>query len=63
MKRIVLDFLRRGFAACGLGPIVLAVLYMILQRQAAAGISVIGSEGEFPRTVTVCKRIDERPKS
>lgn len=35
----------------------------LLRRQAAAGISVIGSEGEFPRTVTVCKRIDERPKS
>ena len=35
MKKIVLDFLRRGFAACGFGPIVLAVLYLILQQSAA----------------------------
>ena len=31
MKKIILEFLRRGFAACGMGPIILAVLYMILQ--------------------------------
>ena len=30
MKKNVLGFLRRGFYACGLGPIVLAVLYLIL---------------------------------
>ena len=30
MKKIVLDFLRRGVSACGLGPLVLAVLYLIL---------------------------------
>ncbi len=35
MKRFVLDFLRRGFIACGIGPIVLAVLYLILQQSAA----------------------------
>lgn len=35
MKKFVLDFLRRGFIACGLGPIVLAVLYLILQQSAA----------------------------
>ena len=33
MKRIVLEFLRRGIMACGLGPLVLAVLYLILQQQ------------------------------
>lgn len=33
MKKIVLEFLRRGLAASGLGPIVLAILYLILQRQ------------------------------
>ena len=32
MKNIVKEFLRRGIAACGLGPIVLAILYLILQR-------------------------------
>ena len=35
MKRTVLDFLRRGSVACGFGPLVLAVVYLILQRQAA----------------------------
>ena len=33
MKRIVFDFFRRGLAACGFGPLVLAVLYLILQGQ------------------------------
>lgn len=32
MKNTVKEFLRRGIAACGLGPIVLAILYLILQR-------------------------------
>ena len=32
MKKNVLEFLRRGIAACGLGPIVLAILYLILQH-------------------------------
>lgn len=34
MKKISLEFLRRGFSACGLGPIVLAIFYLILQKQA-----------------------------
>lgn len=33
MKKIISEFFRRGMAACGLGPLVLAVLYLILQRQ------------------------------
>ena len=33
MKRIFFDFFRRGLAACGFGPLVLAVLYLILQGQ------------------------------
>lgn len=32
MKKHVLEFMRRGLAACGLGPVVLAVLYLILHR-------------------------------
>ena len=32
MKRIILEFFRRGLIACGLGPIVLAILYLILQH-------------------------------
>ena len=34
MKKYILEFLRRGFVACGFGPIVLAVFYLILQHQA-----------------------------
>ena len=30
IKKYVIDFLRRGLVACGIGPLVLAVLYLIL---------------------------------
>lgn len=33
MKRLILDFVRRGLAAFGFGPIVLAIVYFILQQQ------------------------------
>ena len=33
MKKIVLEFLRRGLLAFGFGPLVLAILYFILQHQ------------------------------
>ena len=33
MKRYIFEFFRRGFTACGFGPIVLAILYLILQQQ------------------------------
>lgn len=35
MKKEVKEFLRRGAAACGLGPVVLAILYLILQNSGA----------------------------
>ena len=35
MKKHVWEFCRRGLAACGFGPMVLAILYLILQRHAA----------------------------
>jgi len=35
MKKFVLEFLRRGSIACGLGPIVLAILYLIVQKTSA----------------------------
>ena len=35
MKKVVMGFLHRGLVACGLGPVVLAVLYLILQRTGA----------------------------
>ena len=33
MKKHIFDFIRRGLGAWGLGPIILAVLYLILQQQ------------------------------
>lgn len=35
MKKNVLEFFRRGLIACGFGPIVLAIFYLILQHQCA----------------------------
>ena len=35
MKKNILEFLRRGLAACGFGPMVLAILYLALERHAA----------------------------
>ncbi len=32
MKRLASEFVRRGLTACGFGPMVLALLYLILQR-------------------------------
>lgn len=34
MKKWILDFLHRGLVACGFGPIVLAVIFLILHRYA-----------------------------
>ena len=31
MRKYILEFLRRGLAACGFGPVVLAVIYLILR--------------------------------
>ena len=35
MKKFVMEFVRRGFIATGLGPIVLAIVYLILKQSAA----------------------------
>ena len=35
MKKHVLEFVRRGLIACGFGPIVLVILYLVLQHHAA----------------------------
>ena len=35
MKKFVFAFVRRGLSACGLGPIVLSFLYLILQETTA----------------------------
>ena len=33
MKKIILEFFRRGLIACGFGPLVLAIFYLILDKQ------------------------------
>lgn len=35
MKKFILEFLRRGLIAAGIGPIVLAIVYLILQQTGA----------------------------
>ena len=35
IKQTILEFFRRGLVACGLGPLVLAVFYLILDHQGA----------------------------
>lgn len=35
MKKFAIGFLHRGLIAAGIGPIVLAILYLILQQTAA----------------------------
>lgn len=42
MKNHVMEFLRRGLVAWGIGPLVLAVLYLILRRQADVQILTVG---------------------
>lgn len=33
MRKNILDFFRKGLIACGIGPLVLVVLYLILQKE------------------------------
>lgn len=42
MKRLALDFLRRGLIACGMGPVVLVVLYLILEHQGLISLLTVG---------------------
>jgi hypothetical protein len=34
MKKFILEFLHRGFIAASIGPIILAIVYLILQQSA-----------------------------
>ena len=42
MKKHVLDFIRRGLIACGIGPLVLAVVYLIHRH--TAGLDTLSVE-------------------
>lgn len=35
MKSNIMEFIRRGMIACGFGPIILAIIYLVLQHQGA----------------------------
>ena len=39
MKKFILEFLRRGLVACGIGPIVLVIVYLTLQQ--TAGVEML----------------------
>ena len=41
MKKFILNFLLRGMVAAGFGPIVLAILYLILQQADVVGILTV----------------------
>ena len=41
MKDVVLEFLHRGLTACGLGPIVLVVFYLMMQQSGAIEILTV----------------------
>ena len=53
MKQGVLGFLRRGLTTCGLGPMVLAAVYLILKRQGTVQLLTVGEVclGIFSLTV------------
>jgi len=41
MKQFITEFLRRGVIACGIGPLVLAALYLILQSADAVDVLTV----------------------
>ena len=42
MKRFILEFVRRGIVACGIGPVVLAIVYLILKQTADIDTLTVG---------------------
>ena len=71
MNKIISEFCRRGMAASGLGPLVLAVLYLILQsqgllesltvRQVATGIFSLWALAFVAGGMNVVYRIERLP--
>jgi len=41
MKEKILEFVQRGLSACGLGPIVLAIVYLVLQQKDSLGLLTV----------------------
>ena len=53
MKKYIFEFVRRGLIACGFGPVVLAVLYLVLQQNGVIEILTVNKVclGIFSLTV------------
>ena len=53
MKKFFSEFLRRGLIACGFGPIVLAIVYMILHQTANVQMLTVNQVciGNFSKTI------------
>ena len=71
MKRIVLDFIHRGLAACGFGPLILAAIYLMLQgrglldvltvRQVCMGIYTLAALAFIAGGMNVLYQIERLP--
>ena len=67
MKRYILDFLRRGLAAMSLGPMVLAVLYLLLPveiltaREVSLGIFSLSALAFLAGGLNVLYQIERLP--
>ena len=67
MKRIILEFLRRGLCACGLGPMVLAALYLLLPvetvtvREVCLGICSLSALAFLAGGMNVIYQIERLP--
>ena len=71
MKKIVLDFIRRGLIGCGFGPLVLAILYWILSsrglletltvRQVCVGIFSISALAFLAGGINAIYQIERLP--
>ena len=67
MKRYILDFLRRGLTAWGFGPVVLAVLYLLLPvetltvREACLGIFSLSGLAFLAGGLNVLYQVERLP--
>jgi peptidoglycan/LPS O-acetylase OafA/YrhL len=71
MKKFIMEFLQRGSVSCGLGPIVLAVIYMILKangvvesltvNEAAIGIFSLAALAFIAGGLTSIYKIERLP--
>lgn len=71
MRKYILEFIRRGLISCGFGPLILAVIYLILQHhgvlqditinQVCMGIFSISALGFVAGGINVIHQIERIP--